>query len=172
MKLTEQQFEAMAARELKRADASRYRRSPEPFEFKPRLNVYVCDICKGFLVTIDRDPGATPFMMPCYKDKHEPPAADLSPRILARLSDSARKAAAVLVRMPDGRGVTARSVAYRVPAWFEEKHATVEFYRPTFAEYLAMADGPLADEVSRGNLLFREISKPDSGSKQIEETYK
>lgn len=33
--------------------------------FKGRKNIYVCDSCKGHIVTVDRDEGTTPFALQC-----------------------------------------------------------------------------------------------------------
>ena len=33
--------------------------------FKGKKNIYVCDTCKGHVVTMDRDHGVTPFMIEC-----------------------------------------------------------------------------------------------------------
>lgn len=31
----------------------------------PRTNIYVCEKCRGHVVTVDRDEGVTPFMIAC-----------------------------------------------------------------------------------------------------------
>lgn len=36
-----------------------------PEGFKGKKNIYVCDKCKGHVVTIDKDEGVTPFMIEC-----------------------------------------------------------------------------------------------------------
>lgn len=36
---------------------------------KGQLNQYVCDTCKGDIVTIDKDDGCTPFMLACRATK-------------------------------------------------------------------------------------------------------
>lgn len=33
--------------------------------YQGKINIYVCDVCKGNMVTIDRDDGTTPFMTSC-----------------------------------------------------------------------------------------------------------
>lgn len=33
--------------------------------FQGKKNIYVCEKCKGHLVTVDRDRGVTPFMLDC-----------------------------------------------------------------------------------------------------------
>src|SRR5216684_4480443 len=33
--------------------------------FQGKKNIYVCDTCKGHIVTVDRDRGVTPFMIEC-----------------------------------------------------------------------------------------------------------
>jgi hypothetical protein len=33
--------------------------------FQGKKNIYVCDICKGHIVTVDRDRGVTPFLVEC-----------------------------------------------------------------------------------------------------------
>ena len=33
--------------------------------FKGKKNIYVCETCKGHIVTVDRDDGVTPFMLRC-----------------------------------------------------------------------------------------------------------
>jgi len=38
-------------------------KSPEGFRGKK--NIYVCEKCKGHIVTVDRDAGVTPFMTSC-----------------------------------------------------------------------------------------------------------
>jgi hypothetical protein len=75
-KLTADEWSAMIATESARQDANK------------RVNAYVCDLCKDFFVSIDRDPGVTPFMMPCGNPVHgRPPDPDpsLSTRKLKRL---------------------------------------------------------------------------------------
>lgn len=37
-----------------------------PQEFKGKKNIYVCDKCKGHVVTVDIDEGVTPFMIRCH----------------------------------------------------------------------------------------------------------
>src|SRR5687768_10420783 len=34
--------------------------------FQGKKNIYVCDACKGHIVTVDRDHGVTPFMITCH----------------------------------------------------------------------------------------------------------
>jgi hypothetical protein len=36
-----------------------------PEGFKGKKNIYVCDKCKGHVVTVDKDEGTTPFMIEC-----------------------------------------------------------------------------------------------------------
>ncbi len=33
--------------------------------FKGKKNIYVCESCKGHIVTVDRDAGVTPFLIRC-----------------------------------------------------------------------------------------------------------
>lgn len=157
MKLTEDEFDEMIAREFERANR------PLSPKWQPgRINAYVCDLCETIAVTVDRDPGTTPFMIPCDNPVHRfKPAENLSARILARLSAAAKKERDVRVRMPDGRPVTMRSVMYRVPQGLTEKMATIEFYRPTFAEYSTLPDGPVSEHIARGGLSFRKIGEPE-----------
>lgn len=37
-----------------------------PKSFQGKKNIYVCEACKGHIVTVDRDDGVTPFMTSCY----------------------------------------------------------------------------------------------------------
>lgn len=34
--------------------------------FHAKLNIYVCDACRGHIVTRDKHPGVTPFMTSCH----------------------------------------------------------------------------------------------------------
>lgn len=33
--------------------------------FQGKVNIYVCEVCHGHIVTRDKDAGVTPFMIPC-----------------------------------------------------------------------------------------------------------
>lgn len=151
-KLTADEWQAMIATEAARQDATK------------RLNAYVCDLCKDFFITIDRDPGVTPFMMPCGNPAHgRPPDPDpsLSARKLKRLVPGPRLDGTFtrtdIIRMPDGRPCTARSLCYRVPGFITEEKAEYEFYRPTFEAYSEIPIGPVSDHLSNGGLSFRKI---------------
>ena len=41
-------------------------RKAEPEGFKGKKNIYVCEKCKGHVVTVDVDHGVTPFMLACH----------------------------------------------------------------------------------------------------------
>lgn len=129
-----------------------------------RINAYICDLCKDVVVAVVRDPGRTPFRLPCANPKHGPepePADGLSDRKLKRLAN-ANDGSFIrtdLRRMPDGRPITLRSVGFRVPDFFKAENATVELYRPTFDEFEAMPPGSMRFHISAGGLWFRAIGE-------------
>ena len=45
--------------------AEQYNRDGEGFKNVGRKNAYECESCGSYIVTIDRDPGVTPFMVKC-----------------------------------------------------------------------------------------------------------
>jgi len=61
---TRQQRRA-AERAAQKARTSRREPRPEPAYPVGRLNIYVCETCRGHIVTRDRDAGVTPFMVGC-----------------------------------------------------------------------------------------------------------
>lgn len=118
---------------------------------RQRVNVYVCDQCGDLLITVDRDDGATPFLMPCENDKHKSEYFDRRQLLTA----AARRHT---LRMPNGSPIASRSTMYRVPEFFTPAMATIEFYRPSYRIYSQMKPGPLRDSVTNGQLLFRPIN--------------
>jgi hypothetical protein len=74
----------------------------------PRLNAYVCDLCKRILVTWQLDPGRIPFFMPCDNPVHSRDRGERSAAktIFDQRRDEDR------ARMPDGRIISMRSVAH------------------------------------------------------------
>lgn len=131
------------------------------------LNAYLCEWCKEMFVSIDRDRGVTPFMMPCPNPIHgRPPSTTPDPSLSDRkakrqIQDRTRYDGTFIrtdvPRMPDGRPLTARSCMYRLPKFITEAQAEYEFYRPSFEAYSAIPIGPVSDHLSNGGLSFRKI---------------
>jgi hypothetical protein len=126
------------------------------------VNAFVCDLCRKITVAVVRDPGYAPFMLPCSNPIHGPepePVGELSPRKLKRLANTKDGTFTHrdLKRMPDGRPIALRSVSYRTAGLFKESDATIELYRPTFAEYAALPDGSTARHIENGGLWFRDV---------------
>ena len=48
-----------------RAKAAQYHNGSEGFDNNARKNAYECDGCGSYIVTVDREPGVTPFMVSC-----------------------------------------------------------------------------------------------------------
>ncbi len=82
-----------------------------PAGFKGKLNIYTCEMCKGTLVTIDRDEGVTPFLTAC----REPGCKDAK-----------------------GRPSLAQSSMYRVSQHLFPSH---EWYRPNAIERARLSPG-------------------------------
>lgn len=48
-----------------RAKAAEYHNGSDGFDNNARKNAYECDECGSYIVTVDREPGVTPFMVSC-----------------------------------------------------------------------------------------------------------
>lgn len=48
-----------------RAKAAQYHNGSEGFDNSTRKNAYECEKCGSYIVTVDREPGVTPFMVSC-----------------------------------------------------------------------------------------------------------
>jgi hypothetical protein len=127
----------------------------------PRLNAYVCDLCKRILVTWQLDPGRIPFFMPCDNPVHSRDRGERSAAktIFDQRRDEDR------ARMPDGRIISMRSVAHETGPLTPE-HATVEFYRPDYAEYAATTPGVWRNHLENGGLHWRPIEKSKGEKEQ------
>lgn len=129
------------------------------------LNVYVCDLCGNFCVAVLRDPGTAPQMLPCPNEIHLPPAEPegVSDRIAKRQVDTRDGSwtRTDIKRMPSGRPITLRSAQFRVPDFINADQATIELYRPDFAEYDRLPPGSIARHIEGRGLWFRELGKSE-----------
>lgn len=148
--------------------AEQYAALDGPPSFGNGVNVYVCDYCGKFLVTIDRTAGTTPFMMPCENPEHLLPPAT---KLFYGNGKAARSTEPTdpnpvpehIPRCPPGNNpITARSAAYRVPPLITVRNATVEFYRPPYDVYSRMKPGNVRDSLTRGCLIFKHIDSDES----------
>lgn len=48
-----------------RTEAAQYYNGSDGFDNNARKNAYECDECGSYIVTVDREPGVTPFMVSC-----------------------------------------------------------------------------------------------------------
>lgn len=48
-----------------RAEAAAHYNGTDGFDNSSRKNAYECENCKSYIVTVDREPGVTPFMVSC-----------------------------------------------------------------------------------------------------------
>lgn len=94
-----------------------------------RENVYTCEECRGWIVTIDRDPGVTPMFLAC----RAPQPTTTEPTCTGRM---------VSAGYPSGP----KPPQYRPPTW--------EWFRPDSLDGL---DPAMRDHVMRGGLELREI---------------
>lgn len=158
--MNREQFDEMVALVERRANEPG---AITPFISAGRVNAYVCDLCADVVVAIVRDPGRSPFRLPCAATIHGPepdPAPGLSARILKRLANVndgtfTRKD---LKRMPDARPVSMRSVGFEVAGQvLKAENATIELYRPAFDEFDRLPVGAIRHHIAEGGLWFRAI---------------
>lgn len=111
--------------------------------FKGKRNAYYCDVCRGYVVTIDRDAGVTPMFLACrVKGDPRDPANDCKGR--------------------------SRSMMYPPEPWPEEDgygtpiptEPTWEWYMPDEDECKRLKGEDLGawEHVEKGGLLLRPIA--------------
>jgi len=98
-------------------------------------NVYVCDKCGGYTVTIDRDEGTTPFMIGCRASGG-----------LTRTCRGMAQSSFYRQRFPHGP-----------PEW--------EWYKPDSAEIHRMKNRAELQHVAMGGLLLRPIAGAPEGGR-------
>lgn len=166
--MNKSEFEAMAAADVGPTE-NLFGLDSANYGEKGSVNVYVCDLCGNFVVGVVRAAGIAPQMLPCPNEIHGPepaPESSLSDRKQKRqipIRDGTHKRTD-LKRMPDGRPVILRSTQFNVPDFITADQATVELYRPDFAEYDRLPPGSIARHIERRGLWFRAISKTEGDS--------
>lgn len=137
---------------------------------KETVNAYVCDICGQITVSVDRDPGLVPFMLPCDNPEHLDDEfltvglRSKNPTILDRAKH--REFIEQFPTMPDGRPVSARSCEYNTP--FTPAAATVEMFRPSYSEYRKIDNARIREHIERGGLWFRPIANSQNAKGENE----
>ena len=121
---------------------------------EPRINVYVCQKCGGYTVTVDVDEGVTPFMIGCHAREFEPHPAEAGQRAFAEAL------AKEGVRVKERLKLRCDGMAYSsfYPRGPKPKHIGEpkwEWYKPEQGEFSELSRSAL-EHVAKGGLLLRK----------------
>lgn len=100
-----------------------------------RLNAYYCDTCRRYVVTVDRDEGATPMFLACRAD-----------------GDPTDEGFTGCTGLSQSMGYPALNV------WPIDPTPTWEWYKPGAAEHVTFGES-MREHLNAGGLALRQIAQ-------------